>query len=80
MVGSLHQGEFYRQYGATWTTVRRVYFGTYIAVSLASAGLLLGQGFICPSETDLVCVAPSCSAAQAKCEPLKGPCHQHWTL
>jgi len=56
----------------TWQLVRRAYFGTYVAVSLFSAGLLFGKQFICMGEADLICIADECAVRQSKCADMKG--------
>lgn len=65
------------EFGATksdvhWKLIRRAYFSTYCAASLFSAGSLMAKGYFCTSEADLVCLAPVCQIAQAKCNPMVG--------
>jgi len=55
-----------------WQMTRRGYFGTYVGVSLFSAGLLFGKGFICMGEADLVCIADECFKQQTQCSAMEG--------
>jgi len=68
----IKRGIFYAHYGDQWILVRRIYFWTYVIVSLVSAIMLIINNYFCTSEDALQCVSEDCAAKQELCKPLQG--------